>query len=150
MNEAEKLFEKVKTLQLGEDIVEALTDLASSKSKTNYADPETMALIRSVGKVSSYSGMLEAFKRLLFTTPTVTLTLAFYPSKSLLARATKWFEDNLEERVLIDLRVDPAIVGGARIMCREHYRDFSIAGKMEEMGITKTEEQNTELPVATI
>lgn len=150
MNEAEALFSKVKTLEQGEAVVDALTQLRGSKSARKLISSEVLSLIYSVGKVNSYSDLLEGFKRHLYATPTVMVTLAFYPSKTLLARLTKWFEDNLEERVLLDLQVEGEIIGGAKILCNDHFRDYSIASKLVAAGVNLPKAGNVDVPVAVV
>lgn len=150
MTDAEKLFGKVKTLEQGEHIVEALEQLCANGDAKKFINTEILSLIESTGKTSSYSNLLEAFKRRLFATPTVCVTLAFYPTKALITRLTTWFEDNLEEKVLLDLKVEPDIIGGVKILCNEHFRDYSIASKLEGVGLNLPKEDNAEASAVTI
>jgi len=45
--------------------------------------------------------------------PVVELTLSFEPSEKSLRKIGVWIEQNIEKNVLIDIRVDTGIVGGA-------------------------------------
>ncbi|MBI3341553.1 F0F1 ATP synthase subunit delta [Candidatus Curtissbacteria bacterium] len=135
MTDAEKLFEKVKTRQLGEEIVEALQALASSRSSKKNLPADLSYKLESLGKVGNYGQLLEDFERLFYGTTTVVLTLSFYPTDPVLSKIINWFEDNVGEKVIIDLVVDPEIVGGAKVMCNEHFRDYSVRAKLEEMGV---------------
>ena len=37
------------------------------------------------------------------------------------------------ENILIDLKVDESIVGGATLICNNHYLDISIGSKVDEI-----------------
>lgn len=135
MTDAEKLFEKVKTKQLGEEIVEALQALAASKGSKKKLSPDLRYKIEHLSKIGNYRQLLEDFEKLYYGTASVVLTLAFYPSDHFLDKIVDWFEDNVGRKVIVDLVVDPEIVGGAKVMCNEHFRDYSVHSKLEEMGV---------------
>ena len=117
MNEVQKLFKQIKTRQQGEEV------------------------LRGLGP-SSRAG--EEFGRLLSGARSVGLTLAFYPSEAVLSKIIDWFEDNLSERPIIDLSVDPDIVGGAKVLCNEHFKDYSLRSIIEKMGLIGDPHAETE------
>lgn len=76
--------------------------------------------------------VLDDFKTAFYKMQVVSLTLAINPSKDFLKGLQKWFSDNLGNQVVFYLKVDPQIIGGARIICRDHFRDFSLAEVIEK------------------
>lgn len=62
---------------------------------------------------------------------TVNLTLAFLPSKSLVKKLALWFKKNFGSKVVLDIQVDPKILGGAILSFNGYYRDFSLKKKLE-------------------
>lgn len=135
MTDAEKLLSKIKTLNQGEDIIHGLEALAASKKAKDYISFEVLNTLDTFGKIASYSGLLTDFKKLFYKTQTVSITLAFNPSKEFLERLIKWFEDNLGKRVILDVKVDPGLIAGAQVLCKEHFRDYTVRRKMEEQGV---------------
>lgn len=79
----------------------------------------------------SASGILDEFKTAFYKLQFVGLTLAINPSSDFLIGLQKWFSNNLGHQVVFDLKVDPQIIGGATIICRDHFRDFSLATRIE-------------------
>ncbi|HSX19059.1 MAG TPA: F0F1 ATP synthase subunit delta [Candidatus Saccharimonadales bacterium] len=79
------------------------------------------------------SDYLEEFKRLFISKPSVVLTLAFNPDTKFVSSVKKWFEGNLGEEILLDLKVDPNIVGGIILVCNNHYKDFSIGSAISSL-----------------
>lgn len=57
---------------------------------------------------------------------TVSLVLAFEPPTASLMAIAEWFVMNMGQQVLIDVRVDPSIIGGATIDYNGRHVDFSI------------------------
>lgn len=67
-----------------------------------------------------------AFKKQFYIQTFVSITIAFEPSRQFLSSVQRWFEANLGQRVILDLVIDEGIVGGAIIVCNDHYKDYSI------------------------
>lgn len=135
MTDAEKLISVIETKRQGEDIIMALETISSSKAARGYLDFEVLDLIDSLGKSVNYSTLSTEFKKLFFKIQIVSLTLAFSPSKGLLSRLKTWFEENFDQRILLDIKVDPGVIGGIQIICNEHFRDYTIRRKLEEKGV---------------
>lgn len=135
MTDAEKLLSRIKTVQQGEEIVKALEALSSSKKAVNYLSFDTLYVLDSFARGNAHLGLVSDFKRLLYKTPTVSLTLAYNPSREFLERVKKWFEQNLGQRILLDLKVQPKLIAGAQILCKEHFRDYTVRRKLEEKGV---------------
>src|SRR3990167_7236940 len=117
MSEALGLIKQIKTRQQAEEVLQGLG-------------------------VSSIAG--REFEELLAGAKQVSVTLAFYPRESLLSKISDWFTRNLGEKPIIDLIVDPGIVGGLKVLCNDHFRDYSVRGQLEKMrliGAPQTEEE---------
>ena len=108
MSEALGLIKQIKTRQKAEEVLQGLG-------------------------VSSIAG--REFEELLAGAKQVSVTLAFYPRESLLSKISDWFTRNLGEKTIIDLIVDPGIVGGLKVLCNDHFRDYSVRGQLEQMGL---------------
>lgn len=113
-SEAEKLFKQIKTKQQGEEVLGVLTAGGG-------------------GKLSA--GVVEQLQNLFYGAKYVSLTLAFYPSEAVLTKIISWFEANLGERPILDLTVDADIIGGVKVLCNEHFKDYSVRSQLEKMGL---------------
>jgi F0F1-type ATP synthase delta subunit len=58
--------------------------------------------------------------------PTVSLTLAFEPKEKTLKSLSDWFPLNINQQVLLDIKVDPEIIAGASISYKGKFLDFSV------------------------
>jgi F0F1-type ATP synthase delta subunit len=135
MKDAEKLFSKVKTRQEAEDVVGALQGMQRSKGARKDISEKLLRQLESLGRKSGYGVLLTEFEQLFYGAKTVVLTLSFYPTEAVIDRICGWFEENLEERVIVDLIVDTDIIGGLKVMCNERFRDYSVRTKLENMGV---------------
>lgn len=74
--------------------------------------------------------------------PTLTLTLAFDPNVSQIENIGDWLLVNCQTAYLLDIAVDPHIVGGAIVVANGRYRDYSLAKKLEESQSSKVKDQS--------
>jgi len=58
------------------------------------------------------------------------LTIAFQPNDETIGYFSDWVKRNVKKDVLIDLRFDKAIVGGALIIADGVYKDYSVRKKL--------------------
>lgn len=120
MREVEELLKSLVTVDEGLKIISNLE--------------KKPAVSQKVGKktVSGSSRLiLDEFKTAFYKMQVVSLTLAITPSRDFLIELQQWFSDNLADKVIFDLNVDPQIIGGVTIICRDHFRDFSLAATIE-------------------
>lgn len=75
----------------------------------------------------------DEFRRKLLKRESINLTLAFQPSEDFLLFLKKWFEVNMGQEILIDLIIDEKIVGGAILICRNHYKDYSLISTIDQV-----------------
>lgn len=121
MKGVEELLKSVITL---DDGLKIISNLENKLQK--------LAIGRNKEASDETSSMLEEFKEGFYKSQVVVLTLAINPDLNFLSSLQEWFSNNLEQKVVFDLKVDPQIIGGAKIICREHYRDFSLWAMIEE------------------
>lgn len=88
------------------------------------------AKISSSGQKDGLADNLEEFKRIFFKQTFIPITLAFEPGPKFLKKVASWFSQNLGKKVILDVTVDKNIVGGAIVICNNHYKDYSLASKM--------------------
>jgi len=78
--------------------------------------------------------------------PVVILTLAIFPTKDETQQLERWFRRNVDPQILLDIRQDPKIIGGCRIIWQGFEDDFSLRskfrgrGRIEDRGL-KTEDR---------
>lgn len=123
MKEVDELLESVITVDDGLRIIANLEAKSSSAKKKGEKDLSQLV----------HFDLLEEFKRVFYKLPVVGLTLAINPNLNFLMELHNWFCENLGEAIIFDLKVDSTIIGGAKIICNEHYKDFSIDLKVEEV-----------------
>lgn len=141
MAELDGLFEVFVTKQEAEDFMNYLEDLGSKSlglgdgaSRFGVGDD----LVNFFSKTKS-AQILTLFKNKFVSTTLISLKLAFKPSSEFLKTVKAWFEENAGIKVLLDLSVDPKIIGGAIIIANNHYRDYSVLSRIQPfMGKIKT------------
>jgi F0F1-type ATP synthase delta subunit len=62
---------------------------------------------------------------------TVELTIAFEPSEDFVNKLSKWFSSNVSESVVLNLHVEPELVGGVLINASGNYVDHSVKKKLK-------------------
>lgn len=67
----------------------------------------------------------------------VSLTLAFPAGRQFLLEVKRFLERSLGEAVIIDLAIDPGIIGGVIIVCNNHYKNYALVEKMRAMALSK-------------
>lgn len=62
---------------------------------------------------------------------TVQITIAFDPGPNTIILIKNWLKQNLKKTPLIDLKINPNIIGGVIIVYNGKYADFSVKKKMD-------------------
>lgn len=65
--------------------------------------------------------------------PQPKLELAFQPSIEFLLKIKQWFKEKNQREVILDLSINPEIVGGAIIEYRGKYLNLSVGKKIDEL-----------------
>lgn len=128
MKEVEELLKSVVTV---DDGLKIISNLENNLGLSRVGKKK--------GVFDGVSGMLDEFKGAFYKMQVVNLTLAINPDLRFLTGLQEWFSDNLGQKVIFELDVDPQIIGGAKIICRDHYRDFSLSGMIEEFSKNEVE-----------
>jgi len=71
-------------------------------------------------------------KKNIETLPVVSLTLAVSPGQRFISMLSSWFFLNTKKAVLLDITVDPTLIGGALIGYKGYYKDFSLKKLLQE------------------
>lgn len=62
----------------------------------------------------------------------IKLEVAFQPSLEFCIFVKKWFKENLHTNLILDLTINPKIIGGVIIEYKGKYGDFSLNKKIDE------------------
>ncbi len=73
----------------------------------------------------------EELKKYLHSLPQIKLELAFVPSKKFLIKVKKWLKETTGQEIVLDIIVNPEIVGGANIEYQGKYLDCSLAKNLK-------------------
>lgn len=76
---------------------------------------------------------IDGFRKGLKQLPIVRLKLAFLPTKNTLALVSEWFSGNLGGKAILDVEVDPKILGGVVILTGGLYKDYSLSAKIDRV-----------------
>jgi F0F1-type ATP synthase delta subunit len=63
------------------------------------------------------------------------LTLAFKPEDTTFTKINSWIEKNLKTEFVYEIKIDPAIIGGAIISARGRYIDQSLRRKIKKISL---------------
>ena len=61
------------------------------------------------------------------------MELAFEASREFLIKIKQWFKEKNQREVILDLSVNPEVVGGAIIEYQGKYRNLSVGKKIDEL-----------------
>ncbi len=115
MEEKEELNQLIENIKTKKELVLALEEIESKKYKEKFPSKE-----------------LSQMKKTLLGLPIVKLEIAFSPSEEFLQKISNWMEKNLGKKVILDVTVNPKIIGGAIIEYQGKWRDFSLVKKLKE------------------
>jgi len=149
----EKLFEKLANkIITKEDLILILEEIEIAKNLL-FQKPEILLSEKLKNKVSEsfkkeienlekeekyislekFSEFFDNFKEFLLKIPIVKLEIAFEPRESFILEINEWFKKNLGKKVILDLFVNPKIVGGAKIEYQGKWKDYSLSKKIEKI-----------------
>lgn len=126
MTEAEELVDAIVTV---DDGLKLISSLEKKQAANQFGKRDANS--------KNIPAILDEFKAQFYKIQVVSLTVAIEPTQDLLVKLQSWFSENLGQRVIFDLKVDPQIIGGIKLICRNHFRDFSLSSTIED--ITKSE-----------
>jgi len=79
---------------------------------------------------SSFFNELENF---LLKIPKVKLEIAFEPSEEFILKIGGWFREKVKKRIILDIFINPKIIGGAKIEFQGRWKDFSLEKEVEKL-----------------
>lgn len=74
---------------------------------------------------------LELLKKFLISLPKVKIEMAIEPERETLIKISDWFERELGKKFILDVKINPKILGGLIIEYNGKWRDFSLAKKLK-------------------
>jgi F0F1-type ATP synthase delta subunit len=75
----------------------------------------------------------EGLKNFLLKIPKVSLEIAFEPSDDFILEIDKWFKEKIKRKVILDIFVNPKIVGGIKIEYQGKWGDFSLEKEIKKL-----------------
>lgn len=75
----------------------------------------------------------EDLKEKLLKLPQIKLELSFSPSPEFLLKLRNWLREKTQETLLLDIVVNPEIVGGVKIFYQGKFGDFSLEKEIEKI-----------------
>ncbi len=78
---------------------------------------------------------LADIKEELLKLPVLKIQLAFLPAQTFIEELSDWLKRNLKKKVLLDIKVNPTIVGGVILEYRGRYLDLSLKREIEKLNI---------------
>lgn len=107
----------------------------SSQFNLNTKD-KFISLLRdcsvNTNSVADLKSFIEKLQEKISTMSIVSLTLAFEPTEQTMQVLSDWFLLN-KKQILLEVKVDPSIIGGAIIAFQGKYKDFSIKPKFDQI-----------------
>ena len=85
------------------------------------------------GSRERQSAFLEKLEKELQSLPEIRLEIAFSPDDDSLERISQWFEKELSQKIILDLTINPKVVGGAIIEYQGNWREFSLAKEIDQL-----------------
>ncbi len=75
---------------------------------------------------STFYKKLEAIRKEILSLPSVTVYLPFIAQESELTKIGQWLRAHVKKQMIMDVKVDPALVGGCALVWNGYYRDYSL------------------------
>jgi len=85
------------------------------------------------GSRERQSAFLEKLEKELQSLPEIRLEIAFSPDDDSLERISQWLEKELGQKIILDLTINPKVVGGAIIEYQGNWREFSLAKEIDQL-----------------
>ena len=115
---------------LREDLPESVAHhLEALMAKPPYAED--------IGALRDFVGRL---KRAAEAITPLRLELAYEPSENAVTQIQEWLRRNIDTQVVLDIRVDPACIGGARVIFNGRYFDGTLGELLGRLFVKKQKE----------
>lgn len=107
----------------------ALEELVLKELSTSYG--EDLLLIIKQNKPVDVQKFINEFIEVLKNLPVLNLTIAFEPRSKSIDHFHAFITQNISKNILMNIEIDPSIVGGAQITFNGKYIDFSLKKLLE-------------------
>jgi len=84
---------------------------------------------------------LELLKEHLLSLPQVKMEIAFSPDDKTILKISHWLEKELAKKIILDLKVNSRIVGGAIVEYKGKLVDFSLVKEIKKMKLETSQEK---------
>jgi len=149
----EEIFEKISQKAITKEDLVFLLEQLSVIEKEIFTNPKNLLSEKLKGKIDESlrkeieklekEGILPStpqdqisffkeFENFLFKIPTVKLEIAFEPSNDFLVELDKWFKEKVKRKMILDIEINPKIIGGVKIEYQGRWRDYSLEKEMEK------------------
>jgi hypothetical protein len=126
-------------LNLIKKIIFSQTQVPLSERLKNKIDEKIRKEIEKLEKEGILSSLPEKqliffqeLEKFLLEIPKVKLEIAFEPNDEFVLEIDKWFREKVGAKVILDIFVNPKIVGGAKIEYQGKWADFSLEKEIEK------------------
>lgn len=131
------LYFKEKIIKL-QQLVFKSSGLLSEKAKNLGEEKLVEIILKAEGEKKIFSepetqfNFLEELQKKLESLPVLKITLAFLPSRKSIERIVNFIRKESGEKIILDIFIDPEIVGGAILEYRGKYLDFSLKNEVKK------------------
>lgn len=111
-------------------------------SKLSYASSRLFKNLREQfgDDHSAFELFLNRLKEKIRSLPLFSITISFDPLESTVEMIKKWVSDNIHGNVILEITVNPNILGGAQITYGGRYKDLSLKNRFDRVFETDKEE----------
>ena len=150
MDELSRILSSTKTARDRDRLINEI-DLVSNALYKEKELPEVLetqiseTLWEYIGKAPDItreiiSEKLLRLKKALGELSVMTLTLAFDPAESTINKLTSYVRKNLEEKIILEFKLEPNILGGTILEFKGLYRDYTLRTKLDDVFNNRKEE----------
>lgn len=111
-------------------------DLANEIQKIKTKEELTLFLEDIINRLDEKNlSEKEIFKieKNLLSLPVLRLEIAFKPTDEFIKKLSDWVEKEAQQKVILDIVVNPKVVAGALIEYQGIFRDYSLSKRIEEL-----------------
>lgn len=111
-------------------------DLANEIQKIKTKEELTLFLediINRLGEKNLSEKEIFKIEKNLLSFPVLRLEIAFKPTDEFIKKLSDWVEKEAQQKVILDIVVNPKVVAGALIEYQGIFRDYSLSKRIEEL-----------------
>jgi hypothetical protein len=120
--ELEALNDYVHQSQLRDSGAELKTLPKPSLALNDLAQENNLNLLKSEDREAAIGFLAQ----LVENAPIIHISFASEPSSTFMTKITRWFRDQIDPRILLNVGLEPSIAAGFTLRTLNHYHDFSL------------------------